>query len=105
PAADRADAWALYSADGQRVREGRDVPAAWPAAQRREAVIAASRARLITLDLPPLPAERVPDAVAYAIEDQLAATDDRPRIAASTQGPDGRVHASVSSRSLVDALA
>jgi len=105
PVADRADAWALFSSDGTRLREGRDVPSAWPAAQRREAVIAASRARLITLNLPPLPPERLNDAVAYALEDQLAATDDPPRIAASVQAADGRVHAAVAGRALIDALA
>jgi hypothetical protein len=105
PAADRADPWALVGADGRRLREGRDVPAAWPDAQRREAVIAASRARVIALALPPLPSQRVPDAVAYALEDQLAATDDPPRIAASMQDADGRVQAAVSSRALVEALA
>lgn len=105
PSADRAQRWALFDAGGNRVREGDDVPHAWPQSQRREAVLAASRARLITLTLPPLPPERVPDAVAYALEDQLAATDDPPRIAASVQDADGRVHAAVASRALIDALA
>ncbi|HEY1325503.1 MAG TPA: type II secretion system protein GspL [Casimicrobiaceae bacterium] len=105
PQADRACAWALFGADGHRVREGRDAPHEWPPAQRREAVVAASRARLITLALPPLAPERVADAATYALEDQLAATDDPPRVAVSAQAASGRVHAAVAGRELVDALA
>lgn len=105
PQADRPCAWALFGVDGQRLREGRDVPHAWPQAQRREAVVAARRARVVTLVLPPLPAERLADAVAYALEDQLAATDDPPRIARSAQQADGRVHAAVASRRLIEAVA
>lgn len=105
PRADRPDAWALFGADGHVVREGRDPPHAWPQAQRTEAVLVAARARLITLTLPPLPRERLPAAVAYALEDQLAAADDPPRIAISAQRADGRVEAAVAGRALIDALA
>ena len=105
PRADRADAWALFASDGRVVRQGRDAPAAWPAAERVEAVVAASRARVVVLDLPPMAAERVPAAVAYALEDQLAGGGSAPALAAGPQGADGRVVAGVCDRALVDALA
>lgn len=101
PHADRADAWALFGDDGRMVREGRDVPAAWPAAARVEAVIAAQRTRLVTLSLPPLTPDRLPAAVAYALEDQLAAGAASPRIAIGPQRADGRVVAAIADAALI----
>jgi hypothetical protein len=104
PRADRADAWALFAADGRVVRQGRDVPSALPEAERIEAVVAAARARVIVLELPPMNAERVPTAVAYALEDQVASGGESPAIATGAQSTDGRVVAAVCDRALVTAL-
>ena len=102
PRADRADPWALFAADDRVVRQGRDVPAAWPRAERVEAVLAAERTRIVVLALPPLAPDRLPAAVAYALEDQLAGgTGDPPAIATGPQGPDGRVAAAVCERALI----
>ena len=104
PRPDRADPWALLDEAGALVREGCDPPASWPAASLREAVVAAERARLVILTLPPLPPARLPQAVAYALEDQLASGDDPPRVARGPQHADGRVVAAVASRALIDGL-
>jgi len=104
PRADRADAWALFAADGRVVRQGRDAPNAWPTAERIEAVVAAVRARVVVLDLPPMAAERVPAAAAYALEDQLAAGGEPPAIATGPQAADGRVVAAVCDRTLIGAI-
>jgi len=105
PLAGRADAWALYDDDGRLLREGRSDPAGWPRADRREAVIAAVRTRLSTLALPPVPPDRLRAAVAYALEDQLAAAEDPPRIAVGAPRADGSVDAAIAERALVEALA
>jgi hypothetical protein len=104
PRADRADAWALLDDAGALLRDGAGPPAAWPSADAREAVIAAERARLVVLTLPPLPASRLPQAVAYALEDQLAGGDDPPRVARGAQQADGRVVAAIAARTLVEAI-
>jgi hypothetical protein len=101
PHASRADAWALYEDDGRLLRTGRDAPARWPAATRREAVLAARRARLSTLDLPPMPASRLAAAVAFALEDQLAQTDPPPRIAVGAQRADGTLDAAIAEPAVV----
>ena len=72
PQADRADAWALFDDAGALLRRGRDRPDRWPDADRREAVLAASLARIAVVTLPPLPAGRVAAAAAFALEDALA---------------------------------
>ena len=66
PQAGRADAWAVFGLDGRVLQEGRGTPAEWPRTDRVEAVLAAERSRLVDLTLPPLSADRVPGAVAYA---------------------------------------
>jgi hypothetical protein len=104
PRADRADAWALFAADGRAVRQGRDAPQGWPAAERIEAVVAAARARVVVLDLPPMAAQRVPAAAAFALEDQLAGGGAPPAIATGPQAADGCVIAAVCDRALVDAI-
>ena len=105
PAAGRADAWALFDDDERVVQSGRGVPDAWPAAQRREAVLAAACVRIVGLHLPPLPADRVAAAVAFALEDQLAGPADEQHIAVTSQRADGTVEAIVANRRLVSRLA
>jgi len=105
PAAGRADAWTLFDDTERVVRSGRGVPDAWPAAQRREAVLAAACVRIVGLHLPPLTADRVSAAAAFALEDQLAGPADEQHIAVSSQHADGAVEAIVANRSLVARLA
>jgi hypothetical protein len=105
PAAGRADAWTLFDDTERVVQSGRGVPDAWPAAQRRDAVLAAACVRIVGLHLPPLTADRVSAAAAFALEDQLAGPADEQHIAVSSQRADGTVEAIVANRSLVARLA
>lgn len=105
PSADRADAWVLVDERGTVLRRGRDVPSKWPAAQRREAVLAANAVRLLALELPPLPAARVEQAVTYALEERLATPLDTAVVVAGPQGADGRIVALVVARTLARAIA
>jgi len=105
PSPSRADAWALFDDAGACVRTGRDRPAAWPAAQRQEVVLAASQVRLAVVTLPPVPPARLAAAVSFALEDQLAGPQDAQHLALSAQTPDGRVRVAVVSRALLAALA
>jgi len=104
PHAERADAWALCADDGRVVRQGRDLPAAWPRAERMEAVLAAERTRLVVLSLPPMTPDRLPAAVAYALEDQVAAGGAGLRIAIGPQAADGRVAAAIAERALIEGI-
>jgi type II secretory pathway component PulL len=103
-APDRAIHWSLHDASGTSVRTGHDVLSKWPAADRVEIVIAASQVRLASVTLPPLPANRVAAAAAFALEDQLANPADDPVLVASSQRPDGRVVVAIVGRSLLASL-
>jgi len=105
PETDRTDAWALFDANERVLQSGRGTPAAWPEADRNEAVLAASCVRIVSLKLPPMSADRVAAAAAYSLEDQLAGPADEQHIAASLQRPDGTVEAIVANRGLVAELA
>jgi len=105
PAAGRADAWALFDGNGRVVQTGRSAPDAWPAADRREAVLAASCVRIVGLRLPPLSADRVAAAASFALEDQLAGPAAEQHIAVSLQRRDGTLEATVANRRLVAELA
>src|SRR5262245_51670415 len=104
PAVGRAEAYALFDDAGRVVERGHAAPERWPAATRREAVLAASLVRVIAVALPPMPASRVAAAAAYALEDRLAATADTPAIGVSTPRADGAVVAAVASRKTLDAV-
>ena len=105
PAADRDYAWALHDEAGALLRRGRDRPADWPDADRREAVLAASLARIAVVTLPPLPPARVAAAVAFALEDALAGAPDSQRLVAGRQGIDGRVPVTIVARAALAPLA
>jgi len=105
PAEGRADPWALYDEHERIVQSGRSAPDGWPAAQRKEAVLAAECVRIVGLHLPPLSADRVAAAASFALEDQLAGPAAEQHVAVSQQRPDGTVEAIVANRSLVAALA
>lgn len=100
----RADAWALFDAHGHRLRSGHGVPSTWPDAARREGVLAASRVRLTSLQLPPMPADRVAAAAAFALEDMFARPASEQHLHVSARDAKGRVMATVTQRVLVDAL-
>ena len=67
PSPARADAWAMFDGDGRCVRRGRNVPAEWPAADAREAVLAAELVRIVALTLPPLNGARKPNTTAAVL--------------------------------------
>ena len=104
PLPDRADQWALFDATGRCARTGTDHPAAWPSADRIEAVIAASQVRIATVKLPPMAASRVAGAAGFALEDQLAGAPADHHLGVTAQAPDGRVGVIVVARSLVAAI-
>jgi type II secretion system protein L len=90
PEAGREAAWALFDATGKLTRSGRGPPSGWPAAERREAVIAARHGRIVTLALPPLPPGRAEAAARFALEDQLADTPEASHVALGpARGSDG----------------
>jgi type II secretion system protein L len=104
PAAERAEAWALYDGTGACMRRGRDRIAAWPAADRIEVVVAASQVRIATVVLPPMAQSRVASAAAFALEDQLAGPHAAHDVAVSPQSRDGRVRVAIVARALVDGI-
>lgn len=104
PAADRPAPWALVDEHGALLAQGDDPPARWPAAERREAILAATAARVLALDLPPLPPARVAAAAAFALEERLATPMEAALVVAGPQAPGGRVEAVVVARDLAAAL-
>ena len=95
--------WALY--EGNRlVQSGRGPASDWPHAAAREAVLAASAVRLVHLTLPPMPADRVPQAVAFALEDQLAGPAGGHHLATSRRVADG-VDVAIVARPVIAPLA
>jgi len=104
PAGDEAVAWGLFDAAGVCTRTGHSSAAGWPAADRVEAVLAASHVRIATVTLPPLAAARVAAAAGFAVDDQLAGPKEAQHLAVSRQAADGRVRVVIAARSLVEAL-
>ena len=105
PAANRAEAWARSDDGGRVVERGVDTPDRWPAASRREAVLAAGLVRVIALALPPMSPARLASAAAYALEDRLAATGAAAAIGVSAPRADGSVLAAVTAQATLDAVA
>lgn len=93
--AGRGCEWALFDTAGRLLRGGRDRPGAWPAADRREAVIAATRGRLATVSVPPLSPARAGAAVRFALEDQLADAPENSHVALAPQAADGSVRTAI----------
>jgi type II secretion system protein L len=98
----RSAPWALSDAMGHLIQAGRGTPGEWPAADRREAVIAAAHGRIATLALPPLPPGRAEAAVRYALEDQLAEAADDSHAALAPQRADGRVRVAIVASAWMD---
>ncbi len=105
PAANRAEAWIRCDDTGRVVERGHDTPDRWPAASRREAVLAAGLVRLIAIALPPMSPARLASAAAYALEDRLAATETAAAIGVSAPRADGSVLAVVTAQATLDAVA
>jgi len=97
--------WALYDDQGRLVRSGAGPVASWPAATRREAVLAASAVRIARIVLPPMPADRVAAAAAYALEDRLAGPAQGQHLVASPRQRDGSVDVAIAARELFAPLA
>lgn len=95
PDAGRAAEWATFDSANRVLRRGKDRPSAWPAADRREAVIAASHGRLATVTVPPLPPARANAAARFALEDQLADAPEASHVALASQAPDGSVRTAI----------
>jgi hypothetical protein len=98
PASD--EPWALFDAQERKVRAGHGNASTWPAADRREAVLAASAVRLAAIVLPPMPADRVAAAAAFALEDQLAGPAQDQHLVPSARRRDGGVDVAIAARSL-----
>ena len=95
PAAERDADWTLFDAAGRAIRSGHGAPAAWPDAERKEAVLAAAHGRLVTLAVPPLPPGRSEAAARYALEDQLADAPGDSHVALAAQRADGRLRVAI----------
>ena len=104
PSPARDDAWALFDAQERRVRSGVGPPATWPDAERREAVLAAAVVRLAGIVLPPMPADRVAAAAAFALDDQLAGPAQEQHLVASPRRRDGGVDVAIVQRALLPPL-
>jgi len=104
PSPSQEVAWATYDAQGRLTRSGAGTPAEWPQMDSREAVLAAGTVRLARVTLPPMPADRVAAAAAFALEDQLAGPAQAQHIVASTQRRDGTVEVAIAPRALVASL-
>jgi type II secretory pathway component PulL len=102
PSADRAEPWVRYGSDRRAVARGRDIPARWPSDASVEVVVAAALTRVVALALPPMPRNRLPAAVRYALEDQMATSADDAAIAVTT-AEDG-VIAAIATRQSIGAI-
>lgn len=96
--------WALFDAQDRHVRSGVGTPATWPVAERREAVLAAAAVRLVGVAMPPMPADRVAAAAAFALEDQLAGPASAQHLVASPRRRDGTVEVAIAARPLFPPL-
>ena len=102
PSADRAEPWVRYGNDGRAAARGRDVPARWPSDASVEVVVAAAMTRVVALALPPMPRNRLPAAVRYALEDQMATSADEAAIAFAPA--ENGVIAAIATRQSIDAI-
>ena len=100
----RDAAWAVFDAAGRAVRNGRSKPGGWPAASRREAVIAARHGRLVTLMVPPLPPGRAEAAARFALEDQLADAPEDSHVALDAQRGDGGLRVAIVAQTWMSAF-
>lgn len=95
PDARRDAGWGLFDAAGTLLGSGRSPPSAWPAAERREAVIAAGHGRIVTLTLPPLPSGRAEAAARFALEEQLADSPEESHVALGPERGSGGLRVAI----------
>jgi len=95
PEPGRDEAWALFDATGKALQSGRGAPRAWPAAERREAVVAARHGRIVALNLPPLPPARIEAAARFALEDQLADAPEESHVAFGSERSGGSLRVAI----------
>lgn len=100
-----AFAWASFDGNGRWLGSGRDAPANWPAADRREAVVDADSTRIVVMGLPPLPRERLVAAATFALEERIATPPDAASVVVGERDASGRVRTIVLPREIADALA
>src|SRR5256884_8733472 len=86
---------ALFDAANGVLRRGRAAMAGWPAADSREAVIAAAHGRLVTVKLPPLPPQLVQSADSFALEEQVAGAPEDSHVAPGRQSADGSLRVAI----------
>lgn len=103
PATGTTASWTLLDDHGHIAEAGRGTPSQWPAADRREAVLAAGTVRMLALSLPPLAPDRLDRAVAFALEERLATPVEAALVVPGAQGADGHVAALVVDRTLARA--
>jgi len=99
-------AWWRVDARGIVMDRGVSTAAAWPAADRIEAVLGAPDVRIVALDLPPMGDVRRAAAAAYALDDQIAAPAESLHVAVSAPAaPEAPTVARVVDRSTIAWLA
>lgn len=97
--------WVLCDASGKVLQHRADTYHRWPAATRREVIIAASRVRIASVRLPRMPESRLPAAASFAIEEQLAGPIEAHYLAIGKQREDGSVRIAIVNREWFEALA
>jgi len=96
--------WARYDDAGRIEQRGVDPRTRWPAAARREAVLAGDAVRLVALRLPPMAESRRRAAAMFALEDQLAGPADAHAVLLSPAESDGRAVARIVDRGWLQRL-
>ena len=76
PTRQTACEWELVNPAGARLQLGSSEPRHWPPAERCELILSAEQCLLVNIALPKGARARTPEAVAYALEDQLLGETD-----------------------------
>ena len=93
--------WWRVDEGGRVVDRGSSPASAWPTADRIEVALSAADVRVVALHLPPMSPARLPAAVAFALEDQLAAPSDALHIAVDAPARDGVTVARIADRAAI----
>ena len=98
PASD--DPWALFDAQERNVRSGHGTPSTLARRRSPRSRARGFRGPACRIVLPPMPADRVAAAAAFALEDQLAGPAHEQHLVASPRRRDGGVEVAIAARSL-----
>lgn len=71
PAQTAAASWAVFNDQGTCLQQGHSEPRHWPAASRTEVILTGEQCLLTRLNLPRTTRARTPEALTYALEEQL----------------------------------